>query len=51
MGYVLNVNYREHVEEFLTSFIDACEKCDDTWEMRQSAKHLLGELEQYTQKH
>lgn len=51
MGYKLSTRYREEVEEFLNRFVSACEKCDDTFDMRKSALDLLGHLEQYTQKH
>lgn len=51
MRYVLSIHYREYIEEVLRKFVDNCEKCNDTYAMKQSALNLLGQLEQYTQKH
>lgn len=51
MGHKLSIGYREHIEETLRVFVENCERCNDTWDMKQSALNLLGQLEQYTQKH
>ncbi len=51
MGKILSPNYREEVEEFLSQFIENCDRCMDTQEMRRTAEMLLLHLEQYSQKH
>lgn len=47
----LSIKYREEVEEFITKFIDLCEKCENTSEMINAASELLIQLKQYIQKH
>lgn len=47
----LTIAYRKDVLDFLNRFVEACDQCEDTSEMKKAAIHLLMHMELYNEKH